>query len=836
MNLMRKKSLPRPPISAFLLASYMVVSPLPSFADVVISQYIEGSSFNKAIEIFNSGDSIENLSYYELIKYQNGDIEQGKSIPLNAINLAPGDVYVLTHSSAADSLLAVADQVTGSLNFNGDDPITLVRVNDLSVVDTFGVFGDVDFAKDVTYSRVDFASAADHSWEESAWLKSGKDDFNGLGFAPTTDQPVSSQFSCNGQFITPIYDIQGNGDSSPLIAEGSFQSDPVYTSGVVTSVTTDLYSGFFIQDRDGDGNSDTSDGIFVYSTGSHADLNVGDEVCIFGTVSEYYGSTQISLIDNSHETLSEGNEVQAVPLTLNNDALLHDQLEPYEGMLVTTNDSDLIVSRPFSFDFDAYRSNMVMSYKKPIYKSTHIFVAETEQEKSLAADNEKSTLYIETDSSPEDGDIPYFDDFNGEDGYIRVGDKIANLEGVLSYSYGQYRLIASAGLKLQKDDFSHLNDRTENGLELGHIGNLRVASFNVLNLFNSPYGGTENPYGSNRGAETQAEFELQLSKITHAISLLDADIVGLMEIENNGFSADSAIATLVDSINANQPASALPYRYIKADESVGTDAISVGIIYRPGVVKPIHSPQKIALPEQHGLDINGEEFDKYQRVSLLQQFRHNSTHEKLNIVVNHFKSKGSACIEDSVEENNEQGNCNAFRVSAAVALGDYLTQHVKGNILALGDLNSYAKEDPIRVLTNIKSADSSRVIYTAEQTTLAGETFHTTAQAVKKSYNMISLINHFHGDDAYSYSFSGQLGSLDHALVNRQLLPAVVAVDDWHINAAETPLLEYSTENTGDLAKSDNAYSSSDHDPVVIEIDFKKKRKSFFRWFNFFKF
>ena len=108
----------------------------------------------------------------------------------------------------------------------------------------------------------------------------------------------------------------------------------------------------------------------------------------------------------------------------------------------------------------------------------------------------------------------------------------------------------------------------------------------------------------------------------------------------------------------------------------------------------------------------------------------------------------------------------------------------------------------------------------ADVFTLAGETFHTTAQAVKKSYNMISLINHFHGDDAYSYSFSGQLGSLDHALVNRQLLPAVVAVDDWHINAAETPLLEYSTENTGDLAKSDNAYSSSDHDPVIVDFRF----------------
>ena len=814
------------PIKTLLATSIASVVASTASAELIISQYVEGSSYNKAIEIYNSGSETISLSDYKLVKYSNGDANSPNDINFNDTSLIAGGVFVVASSSAGADLLAVADQTSSSINFNGDDPVAIVRISDSTTVDFFGQYGDTDFAKDVTYARIDNTPIADNSWNADAWNVLAKDNYDGMGVAPNGDVVVEEPFSCTGAALTPTYAIQGDGDASPLIPEGSFSGDTVYTSGIVTDIVTSLYSGFFIQDALGDGDTATSDGLFVFSSTTPSGLAVGDEVCIQGQVSEYYTSTQITMASGSYEILSSGNDLTATQLYLDDSSLLHDQLEAYEGMFVTTTDSDLIVSRNFSFDYDSYRNNMVMSYAEPIYKSTHLYVAGTEEEVALATDNAKRTLYIDTDAKPANGVVPYFPDFNAEDGYIRVGDDVTNLEGVIAYSYSQYRLIARDDVVLQKSDFSRdlESDRTSYGPILADDGNLRVASFNVLNLFNSPFGGDANAHGDNRGAEEATEYQLQLTKIANAISMIDADIVGLMEIENNGFGENSAISALVNQINNTQPASASPYSYVSAGDDVGTDAIAVGLIYRADAVSLVDDAVKIDMPEQHGVDSAGTQFDKYMRVSLLQKFKHIETNRKLSIVVNHLKSKGSSCIEDTANAEDAQGSCNAFRVSAAVTLGEYLDENVKGDILLMGDLNAYGKEDPVRVLTDYDAANADRKIMTVEQATLNGEVLNAgVAIEVTESYGFTNLVEHFQGDKAHSYTYSGELGSLDHALANKSLLRKVVATGDWHINSVESNLFEYSSGYTGDLAKSSNAYSSSDHDPVIIEIDYKKR-------------
>lgn len=814
------------PVKTILATSIASVVASTASAELIISQYVEGSSYNKAVEIYNAGTEEISLSDYKLVKYSNGDANSPNDISFSNVNLAAGGVFVIASSSASDALLAVADQTSSSVNFNGDDPVAIVRVSDGQTVDFFGQYGDTDFAKDSTYERIDNSVIADGVWNAAAWNISAKDNYDGMGVAPNGDVVEPEPFSCSGAALTPTYAIQGNGDASPLIIEGTFSGGTVYTSGVVTDIVTSLYSGFFIQDSVGDGDASTSDGLFVFTNTTPTGLQVGDEVCVQGEVTEYYSSTQISMDSGAYEILSSNNQIQATQLDLNSDSLLHNQLEPYEGMLVTTTNSDLIVSRNFSFDYDSYRNNMVMSYAEPIYKSTHLHVAGTEEEVTLAQENAQRTLYIDTDAKPADGVVPYFPDFNPEDGYIRVGDSVSNLEGVIAYSYSQYRLIAGDDVVLAKSDFSRdlESDRTSYGPILSDDGNLRVASFNVLNLFNSPFGGAANAFGDNRGAEVDGEYQIQIAKIANAISMIDADIVGLMEIENNGFSDTSAIAALVDQINTTQAASASPYSYVSAGDNVGTDAIAVGLIYRADAVSLVGDAVKIDMPEQHGTDAEGEQFDKYMRVSLLQKFKHKETKRKLSIVVNHLKSKGSACIEDTANENDAQGNCNAFRVSAAVTLGDYLANNVKGDVLVMGDLNAYGQEDPIRVLTDYDASTAERKILTAEQASLNGEAIDGGAAVeVAQSYGFTNLVEHFQGPKAHSYTYSGELGSLDHALANKSLLRKVVATDDWHINSAESNLFEYSSQYTADLAKSTNAYSSSDHDPVIIEIEYKKR-------------
>ncbi|TBR38007.1 ExeM/NucH family extracellular endonuclease [Marinomonas agarivorans] len=788
-------------------------------ADLIISQYVEGSSFNKVLELYNAGSQTQNLADYSIVKYQNGDANRPKTILLDSVSLAAGEVYVVAHPLAHNDLLALTDQTTGSLDFNGDDPLALVNKNSGATVDFFGQYGDVNFAKDKTFSRTDLTPIANGDWNLSAWVKSAKNDFAGVGEAPQSGGDPTD-FACANESFTPIYAIQGSGNKSPLIPAGQFNSAPLFTTGIVTQIVTDLYEGFFLQDSAGDNDVSTSDAIFVATANVPTELAIGDQVCVYGDVSEFFGFTQLNLTDQSYEILNSGNLITTTELALDSTTLLHEQLEAYEGMFVTTNNSGLIVSRTFGFDFDSYRNNMVLTHQEPIYKSSHLFVAETAQEKATAAANRKRTLFVETDAKAPDGVVPYFPDFNAEDGYIRVGDSIDNLAGVIGYSYGQYRLIVNDSVVLTTSDFDHsLNDRTAAGPELMATGNLRVASFNVLNLFNSPFGGDDNPQQSNRGATTQTDFDLQLSKIAAAIQLMDADIVGLMEIENNGFGSNSAIAALVSKVNSVQGPNGLAYDYVRANQFVGNDAIAVGIIYRPSVVTPTVAAQKIPMPEQHGTDINGEQFDKYQRVSLLQTFTHTESNQPISVVVNHFKSKGSPCIEDSVKEDDVQGNCNAFRVSAAVTLGEHL-ENISGNILVLGDLNSYGQEDPIRVLTDYDATSANRMILTAEQTSLSGSVLDAVATPVTKSYGMTNLVPHFHGTKSYSYTYDGELGSLDHALANSDLLNYVVDADDWHINAVESTLFQYDPEHTGNLAKSSNAYSSSDHDPVIIEIAF----------------
>ena len=109
-------------------------------------------------------------------------------------------------------------------------------------------------------------------------------------------------------------------------------------------------------------------------------------------------------------------------------------------------------------------------------------------------------------------------------------------------------------------------------------GNLKVASFNVLNYFND-FGGGDRC----RGAENQFEFDRQEAKIVSALTAIDGDIVGLMEIENDG-GAGNSLAELVAALNA----ATAPGTYAYVDTGViGTDAIKVALIYQPAVVAPV---------------------------------------------------------------------------------------------------------------------------------------------------------------------------------------------------------------------------------------------------------
>ena len=131
---------------------------------------------------------------------------------------------------------------------------------------------------------------------------------------------------------TPIYDVQGSGDASPI------ESTEVTLCGVVIGVSSGL-KGFFLQDLTGDGDPATSDGVFVYrNTQSFSYLQVGDLAQVTGDVDEYYGTTQIYAGSTSDELIVLA-EDYPVPMAVSLDPPADrtdadDYLEAVEGMLV----------------------------------------------------------------------------------------------------------------------------------------------------------------------------------------------------------------------------------------------------------------------------------------------------------------------------------------------------------------------------------------------------------------------------------------------------------------------------------------------------------------------
>ncbi|HHQ4506607.1 ExeM/NucH family extracellular endonuclease [Aeromonas hydrophila] len=817
----------------------------PAQAQLLISEYLEGSGNNKAVELSNLGSDLVDLSQYRLALYANG--KPISESPTNSLalqgTLAPGATLVLANPSASSEILAKANRTSGNLVFNGDDALVLYRGSE--IVDSFGQVGvdpgtawvsgnvstlDMTLRRKatVTTGRTDATAPFDPAQE---YVAAPKDDASGLGCSGDgpCDGTQPPAFVCPVDSLVPVPAIQGPGTSSPLVPAGKFESEQAYaTRGVVTQVVSGLYKGFFIQDEQGDGDPATSDGLFVYSTKANAAIVPGAEVCVSGKVKEYFNQTQLNA-DELVVTRPLGAIPAAVDLLPVAGESLSQLLERHEGMQVRlVPGSSLVVTRNFSFDYDGKRNNLVLAYGAPLIKSTQKFAAMSQEASNWALRNQQNQLVVETDAKAPDGVLPWFPGFNAEDGYLRIGDKLNGLEGALGYSYNLFRLVASNRIDASQIDHSGW-DRVETP-ELAEAGDLRVASFNVLNFFTTVVGGDANPTGSNRGALTVAEFELQRTKIVSAITRLNADVVGLMEIENNGYGDNSAIANLVAALNAAQPDEADHYRWIASPDGkpIGTDAITVGLIYRPAKVTPEGAASLIALPVQQAeaVDASGKPvtINQGMRESLVQRFSSPKGDAPLTLVVNHLKSKGSACFEDypdygTADPLDGQGHCNALRVSAAKVLGEQL-KDLAGDLLLIGDMNAYGMEDPIRVLTDYDPAAQSRQIMSASFTTLAGQPFEESGSALGKGYGLVNLNTRFHGTDTYSYSYEGELGNLDHALANPSLAAKVIGIEDWHINSAESNFFEYGSKYSGQLAKSEGPFSASDHDPVLVAIQY----------------
>lgn len=589
-----------------------------------------------------------------------------------------------------------------------------------------------------------------------------------------------------GPTVTSLNDVQGPGDSSPL--EGSI----VIVHGVVTGDFQDgdadiLHSlgGFYIQAEVTDADPATSDGVFVVDGATPAtDINVGDKVAVEGEVLEYFGETRIEAISVS---ITGSGTVSPVDITFpmavarNSDGNAIAGLERFEGMLVR-------VSQPLTvtglFNLERYGQVQLAAHGRQM-QFTNQMAPDVAAYKSHLLALTAVTLVLDDGLSRQNvSPIRYLfpDPVQSPDYSIRVGDLVTGLTGNIRYSRGSgsagaaaYRLMPQAA-----PQFSSANPREALPPAVG--GNLKVASFNVLNFFTSIDSGQRicGPAGNSgcRGADNVAEFERQRQKILTALASIDADIVGLIELENN---ASASLQSIVDGLNA--AAASSRWSFIDSG-TIGSDVIRVGIIYKPAHVSPVGSFSVLDGT------VDARFLDERNRPILLQTFEQKTNREMLGVAVAHLKSKGSSCKDiGDPDRRDGQGNCNATRNAAMQALVDWLatdpTASNDPDFLIVGDLNAYLEEDPLQTL-----------------------------EAAGYVNLLATLLSH----DAYSFQFRGQSGALDHALVSRSLLHQVSGVAEWHINADEPPVLDYNLEFGRDAVLFDatSPFRASDHDPVIV--------------------
>lgn len=872
--------------------------------ELFISEYIEGSSYNKAIEIFNGTGSTIDLAAgsYNLQMFFNGSATAGLTINLNG-SFLNGDVWVVAHASANAAILAQADQTNASGWFNGNDAVVLRK--GATIIDAIGQIGfdpgsewgtGLTSTMDNTLRRKGIIEAGDTNGSDAfdpslEWDGYTTDTFDGLGThsitlvdtAPTVlnttpangelrfpynadltvtfSEPVNvadgwfslscttggshtaivtggpSAYTINpdvdladgdsctltvlaanvsdvdtndppdamaadykitftavdlcGGAYTSIYTIQGSGDSSPVTGED------VLTRGVIVGdfegISSGGINGFYLQDTSGDANAATSDGLFVYQGSGVDEVSLGDVVWVYGQVSEYQTLTEITA-----QSLGKCGTDTVTPVDLSFPRTNLTDLEPYEGMLVRLPQTMYVTETYYLGRFGQVTLSSRGRLPQPTGVATPGAPALTVQ-----AANDLNRIILDDANNSQNTDPIVF----GRGGLplsasntLRSGDTAANTVGVLTYGWSgnsasgnawRLRPVNALGGSV---NFEPTNPRPMPPQAIE--GRLVAGGMNLLNYFNT-FGTSSCSLGVGggptecRGADNETEFTRQADKLVAAIMTMDPAVLGIAEIENDGYGPASAIQDLVDRLNAATGAGR--WAFIDADaaagqlNALGTDAIKVGLLYRPALVTPVGDTAVLNTETF----VNGGDSAARNRPALAQAFAVNANGARFTAVMNHLKSKGSAC--DAPDAGDGQGNCNLVRTNAANELAAWLasdpTHSGDPDVLILGDLNSYAMEDPITALKNAGYADLASLKI---------------------------------GAGAYSYVFDGQWGYLDYAMSSPSLTSQVSGMLEWHINADEPSALDYDMtfKSIGQQASlyAADAYRSADHDMILVGL------------------
>lgn len=550
--------------------------------------------------------------------------------------------------------------------------------------------------------------------------------------------------------------IQGRAARSP------YAGQRVTIEGVVVGNFAKGLGGVFVQSEKDDGDAATSEGIFVEQAvnGSQVSLHTGDRVRVTGRVAELGDgeATLTALVEAQWQMTGRG---QVRPVRIGHAPAQAADWERYEGMA-------LQIAAPLTVsDTQALGryGELTASFDGRIFQPTEIAAPGTPAQR-LAEQNAARRLRLDDNRDSRDPrDLWFLPKPWSAEQPLRTGSRVSGVNGVLDQRHGDYRLQLTDKLRIEQAARPPAPKVP---------GDLRIASLNVLNLFNGD--GHGGGFPTERGAESADQYHRQQQKLAMSVQALAPDVAALMEVENDGYGPDSALAQLVAAINRLGPIR--DYAFVDAGQGPGEDQIRVALIYRQGRIKPQGAP--VTLP--------GGPFAGRSRVPLAQAFRAGNG-PVFVVAANHFKSKGCGRDENraqgtDADQHDGQSCWNATRVESARRVNDWLaadpTHSGKAPVLLVGDLNAYAKEDPLRVLHEAGWQDAFALAKVAQP---------------------------------YSFVYDGQAGRLDHALLNAPMAQRLRGAAEWHNNSDEAERFDYHQ----DLGA--NPYRASDHDPVLLGFD-----------------
>ncbi|MBK9062775.1 MAG: lamin tail domain-containing protein [Acidobacteria bacterium] len=561
--------------------------------------------------------------------------------------------------------------------------------------------------------------------------------------------------------LTPIYTIQGSGATSPLV------STAVSTSGIVIGVKS---NGFFLQDPLGDGNPNTSDGIFVFtSSAPPAAAAVGNSVLVTGTVQEFIPSadansppmTELAL-SPTVSLLSTGNPLPApFVLTAADTSPLGaiDQLERFEGMRVSV--ASMTVVAPTS---GTVSEASATATSNGVFYGVITGIARPFREAGVEVPDPLPSgapcCVPRFDANPErlrvDGDGLV----GGTALEVTSGAVVTNLVGPLDYGFRTYTILPDPGSSPGVS-----GNVTFTPVPLPASDEFTVTSFNMQRFFD-----TADEPGVSDVVLTGTAFNNRLNKASLAIRsvLRTPDIIGVEEMEN--LTTLQAVATKVnaDAVAASEPDPSYQAFLVEGNDVGGID---VGFLVKSSRVSVVDVTQ-VNKDETYTDPNTGNPALLNDRPSLVLRATvapPSGPAFPITVIVNHLRSLSG--VDDPADGNRVRTKRRAQAESLANLIQARQIANSAERIISLGDYNAFQVNDGyVDVIGTVKGTP-----------TPATDVVLASADLVNP--DLTDLLDLLPAADRYSYSFDGNAQVLDHELVNAALLPFVSRVAYARSNA-----------------------------------------------------